>query len=556
MLVAVIGTLWVVSFIGALAFTTVAYDLIVTPDDDEYRPAYVLTGRRLLTTLFLSLATFYAGLSRNVDKLPPLVEYRLTIQPVSVWPAYVWLIIAVAFLGMAAISELIGMDWRRSFDFSGIQAALYSRRQTSPAALATAIPNQPHPSVDYLQPRQIQLEERPFRRLRLGQWRSRLHLGHLNWGRLNSVATAAAVLLVAVVSLFLLNRIGFFGAIGRVAANYSINTILPGDRSTPTPTPIHGAGWAVLADGDESTETRPLALASGAGSADEAASVAQPQSTATPAATLPAASTPMPTPTLTPEALITVNNAAGVNARRLPNLSAEVVQVLLPGTSAAVISEEGEGDWIPVRLSEGSEAWVFADVVALSRPLAGSVAGAIDPPASAALQETTEEEAVQEPEVVVSSSQPSVVNIQTDSNAQAQPVFDQPAADASRTEASTTTSAEPAQAVRSSSFSGAIVLLEPASGTTASGQVAFRWQAPTVGADRAYEVVLWRDGESPLADGASLGSPTQSGEMVVDLSQRGLIPGTFQWGVLLVQTNPYRRLAHLSNGQAIEVAGR
>ena len=118
------------------------------------------------------------------------------------------------------------------------------------------------------------------------------------------------------------------------------------------------------------------------------------------------------------------------------------------------------------------------------------------------------------------------------------------------------TNRAPVQVVRSSSFSGAITLLEPAAGATSSGQTTFRWQAPSTGSDRAYEVVIWRNGESPLADGASLGAPTQENQLVVDLSQRGIETGTRQWGVLLVQTSPYRRLAHLSTGRAITVGGR
>ena len=531
MLVALIGTLWVVSFIGVLLLTTVVYDIIVIPDDGEPHPAYVLTGRRLLTTLFLSLATFYAGLSRNVDKLPPLVEYRLAIQPIGVWPAYVWMLIAVAFLAMAAISELIGMDWRRNFDFSRAQAALSTRGRTSPAAVAAALPNRrPHPSEDYLLPRSIQFEEHPSNQRNLKGWK---------WWQLRGMATAASVLLVALLGLFLLNRSGIFGAISRVAANYSITTILPGNRSTPTPTPSNGLAWAVTADDGGSASSRSLAVPSDANSTDETTTVALPASTAIPAATLPPASTPAPTATATPIAQITVNNAAGINARSAPNLSADVLQVLLPGTSLAVIGEERQGDWISVRLLDGDEAWVFADLISLSRPLAGAIAD----PALASIDNASEDE----------KAAPNVVAVGDETNRvpQAPPV--QAVVETSSADTASATSGAPEQTVHSSSFSGAITLLEPADGTTGSGQMLFRWQAPTAGDARAYEVVLWREGESPLADGASLGAPTQGSELRIDLAQRGIEPGSYQWGVLLVQTGPYRRLAHLSGGRTIVV---
>jgi uncharacterized protein YgiM (DUF1202 family) len=76
--------------------------------------------------------------------------------------------------------------------------------------------------------------------------------------------------------------------------------------------------------------------------------------------------TPIPTPTATqiplvPLQSIYVNTAGGVNARREPNLTAEVIRILPQGEEFLVNAEQP--DWIQVALPERQLAWVAAEFV-------------------------------------------------------------------------------------------------------------------------------------------------------------------------------------------------
>lgn len=92
--------------------------------------------------------------------------------------------------------------------------------------------------------------------------------------------------------------------------------------------------------------------------------------TATPAVepTVPPASpTPSPEPTPTP-ALITlrvasVNEAAGVNARRSPSTTAEIVRLLNNGEQTTLAGTEG--DWLQVILADNQVAWVSSEFMTI-----------------------------------------------------------------------------------------------------------------------------------------------------------------------------------------------
>ncbi|MCB0100019.1 MAG: hypothetical protein KDE46_30010, partial [Caldilineaceae bacterium] len=68
---------------------------------------------------------------------------------------------------------------------------------------------------------------------------------------------------------------------------------------------------------------------------------------------------------------------------------------------------------------------------------------------------------------------------------------------------------------------------------------------------------IWGAGQDAMTDGISLGralppTPDQAAQLTADLTQRNLAAGTYRWGVVLIQREPYRRLALLSSdGQII-----
>lgn len=100
--------------------------------------------------------------------------------------------------------------------------------------------------------------------------------------------------------------------------------------------------------------------------------------------------------------------------------------------------------------------------------------------------------------------------------------------------------------------SGSVQLLEPGDSDGGGGERIFRWKADfTPAAGQAFELVFWKPGQDPMASGFGLASPTTNSNVTVNLTalddQLGplLDSGNYEWGVLLVQTSPYKRLRFL-----------
>ncbi len=100
---------------------------------------------------------------------------------------------------------------------------------------------------------------------------------------------------------------------------------------------------------------------------------------------------------------------------------------------------------------------------------------------------------------------------------------------------------------------GTVQLVAPADNNAGTGLQQFQWTAnfaPTPGL--AFELVFWREGQSALGNGFGLAAPTTGNRVNVDLValDQGLgallDPGPYQWGILLVQTNPYQRIQLVS----------
>lgn len=104
-----------------------------------------------------------------------------------------------------------------------------------------------------------------------------------------------------------------------------------------------------------------------------------------------------------------------------------------------------------------------------------------------------------------------------------------------------------------------IALMEPAAGAVGSGDRLFRWQANHgLNGSQAFEMVFWRPGQDAIHDAFGPVGVTQrpAGGMRINLDEADVMlgalldPGDYLWGVLLVETNPYRRIALLSEARA------
>jgi len=96
---------------------------------------------------------------------------------------------------------------------------------------------------------------------------------------------------------------------------------------------------------------------------------------------------------------------------------------------------------------------------------------------------------------------------------------------------------------------GAVQLLQPVDNSAGNESQRFQWVASVrPGEGQAFELVFWRAGQNPLANGFGLAAPTTNNEISVDLSALDsrlgdlLEPGEYLWGLLLVQTDPYQRI--------------
>jgi hypothetical protein len=86
--------------------------------------------------------------------------------------------------------------------------------------------------------------------------------------------------------------------------------------------------------------------------------------------------------------------------------------------------------------------------------------------------------------------------------------------------------------------------------------VEFRWAANfTPEAGQAFEAVFWRQGEDPMRDGKGWGGTSQGTSITINWDKVDLAPDTYFWGVLLVETDPYRRLQYLGGGNGFSLEG-
>ncbi|MBV7338358.1 hypothetical protein KFU94_61055 [Chloroflexi bacterium TSY] len=106
---------------------------------------------------------------------------------------------------------------------------------------------------------------------------------------------------------------------------------------------------------------------------------------------------------------------------------------------------------------------------------------------------------------------------------------------------------------------GQIQLISPTDNTLGNGHQFFEWQTsftPTQG--QGFELIFWRDFEDPIVNGFGLAAPTKETQILVDLDALDdvlgdlLEPGSYLWGILLVNEDPYIRLKLLEGGRTYQ----
>ncbi len=99
-----------------------------------------------------------------------------------------------------------------------------------------------------------------------------------------------------------------------------------------------------------------------------------------------------------------------------------------------------------------------------------------------------------------------------------------------------------------------VTLLSPDDNSASAGVVTFRWwlEGGSLGPNQAMELVMWQSGRDPLTAALGLAEPVRQPSVELPVNLPGiswLAPGQWQWGVLLVETAPYRRIRLLSDNR-------
>lgn len=125
------------------------------------------------------------------------------------------------------------------------------------------------------------------------------------------------------------------------------------------------------------------------------------------------------------------------------------------------------------------------------------------------------------------------------------------------TETSVATAVPPTTVPSSASpISGAVIQpVSPAPNSDGGDRVTFEWTANfTPRPGQGFELVFWRPGQTPIANSFGLAAPTMDTSVSANLGSLDntlgdlLDPGDYQWGILLVQQQPYRRVQYLGGG--------
>jgi SH3-like domain-containing protein len=148
----------------------------------------------------------------------------------------------------------------------------------------------------------------------------------------------------------------------------SVPVIPPVETETPTETPVEATPTEeveVLPTEEPTAESTLLATPTIQADEETSASTVTPEATSTDAPT--ATRTPLPSPTSTTadEVIGTVSAQQAVNVRQGPGSDFPVVDVLQPGDRVAVIGANEDDSWYNIRLEDGTEGWISAQLLEL-----------------------------------------------------------------------------------------------------------------------------------------------------------------------------------------------
>ena len=103
---------------------------------------------------------------------------------------------------------------------------------------------------------------------------------------------------------------------------------------------------------------------------------------------------------------------------------------------------------------------------------------------------------------------------------------------------------------------GSVTLLEPLTAVL-QGRPTFRWATDVRLAENQYfELVFWPVGRDPMSSSFGPAGSIKESSLTVDLDKAAdALPSLlqvgqeYQWGILLVELNPYQRVQYLGGGQ-------
>ncbi|MEM7132304.1 MAG: SH3 domain-containing protein [Chloroflexota bacterium] len=405
MLFATIGALWVISFICMMFLGAYTYRLTKEHLHQE-ASAYLWTVARVITLLFASLSVFYFGVSRQIERLPKLLVYQLSINDIPLWSTADWVLLSSLFgiLGvLIAVCDTLWTDWNIG-PKPQIQKLVGNLPQLSlkmPYIQSTTAPPVGQNSVG--QNNELGPQASPFARQE-----------HM-WGLANSLIGlfAGCFLFVSLQTVSQINLVQALGGDESTVGLTSIQRIRPtppsisynsensealltpaseteeqgGDLTTPSDS-VPRESMARSIDGSNSpdggtsgqeNEAIATAIASVIGEeqanlnqADEGEVNLNQVAAETDSLPLPASETANEAETSISEAtaqaipVVLIQEPLGVNARSGPGTSFDVLTVLELGTIVEILGRSDSGEWIQVQLPGRATGWVASWVVVVT----------------------------------------------------------------------------------------------------------------------------------------------------------------------------------------------
>jgi serine/threonine-protein kinase len=98
-----------------------------------------------------------------------------------------------------------------------------------------------------------------------------------------------------------------------------------------------------------------------------------------------------------------------------------------------------------------------------------------------------------------------------------------------------------------------VSLLSPEDGHTGHGEITFSWATDyQLQENQAFEPIFWRAGGDPMRDGRGYGGPTRDKSMTINWDKLNVASDGYQWGVLLIEMNPYKRIHYMGGGYGFQ----